>query len=207
MEKIKRGNRELYQPIKTPLLPNKKFNIIYADPPWQYSNKLVKGYGAAEHHYSTLSIKELCEIPIKDITENNAMLFLWVTSPFLEESFEVIKAWGFKYKTSFVWDKMSHNFGYYNSVRHEFLLVCRKGKYIKPFKLFPSVIQIKKSKRHSEKPEYFIKMIAEIYPSGRTNWHPELTKKLLKAANKLNMDKKELKEYIEKLRGGFIMKF
>jgi N6-adenosine-specific RNA methylase IME4 len=99
-------------------------------------------------------------------TEDNAVLFLWVTSPLLEDSFKVINSWGFKYKTSFVWDKIKHNMGHYNSVRHEFLLVCTKGSCLpEHIQLFDSVQSIEKTE-HSIKPEQFRKIIDTLYPSG-----------------------------------------
>ena len=144
-----------------------KYRVVYADPPWRYGNKLVDGYGAAENHYPTMSIDELCALPVADITDKNAVLFLWTTSPLLEECFDVIRAWGFKYKTSFVWDKVRHNMGHYNSVRHEFLLVCTKGSCTPDVgKLFDSVVVCERSDTHSEKPEVFRSMIDTLYTHG-----------------------------------------
>jgi N6-adenosine-specific RNA methylase IME4 len=151
---------------ETPIL-NGKYRVICADPPWNYGNKLVEGYGAAENHYPSMTIKELCELPVKELAEDNAVLFLWVTSPLLEECFEVIKAWGFKYKTSFVWDKIKHNMGHYNSVRHELLLVCTRGSCLPDNKkLFDSVVSIERSDKHSEKPEEFREIINTLYQHG-----------------------------------------
>jgi N6-adenosine-specific RNA methylase IME4 len=145
-----------------------KYKIIYADPPWCYGNKLVEGYGTAENHYPTMTIQELCELPIKELAEDNAVLFLWVTSPLLEECFQVIKAWGFKYKTSFVWDKVKHNMGHYNSVRHELLLICTKGSCLPDNKkLFDSVVEVERTNKHSEKPEQFREIIDTIYSCGK----------------------------------------
>jgi len=80
--------------------------------------------------------------------------------------FEVIEAWGFKYKTSFVWDKIKHNMGHYNSVRHEFLLVCTKGSCLPDNKkLFDSVLSIEKTE-HSNKPEEFRNIIDTLYIYG-----------------------------------------
>lgn len=143
-----------------------KYRVVYADPPWSYGDKLVDGYGAAENHYPTMSIKELCDMPIKNITEDNAVLFLWVTSPLLEDSFQLINAWGFKYKTSFVWDKIKHNMGHYNSVRHELLLICTRGSCLPDInKLFDSVVSIERT-AHSEKPEVFRETIETLYTHG-----------------------------------------
>jgi N6-adenosine-specific RNA methylase IME4 len=86
----------------------------------------------------------------------------------LEECFDVIRAWGFKYKTSFVWDKVKHNMGHYNSVRHELLLVCTKGSCTPDVpKLFDSVVSVERTAKHSEKPEVFREMIDTLYTTGR----------------------------------------
>ena len=151
----------------TPELPSDKYRVIYADPPWKYGNTMPDTMGVQDNHYPLMSIDQLCEMKIKDIAEDDAVLFIWVTSPILEESFQVIKAWGFKYKASFVWDKIKHVMGHYNSVRHEFLLVCTKGSCTPDvLKLFDSVVSIERTE-HSEKPEYFREIIDTIYTNGR----------------------------------------
>ena len=153
----------------TPELPGGKYNLLYADPPWKYGDTLVEGYGSVERHFTPMTTQELCELDIKNIVADNAVLFLWVTSPLLEDCFSVIKAWGFKYKASFVWDKIKHNWGHYNSVRHEFLLICIKGTFLPQNKeLHDSVISIERSEKHSEKPEYFRdEIIEKMYPRGK----------------------------------------
>ena len=106
-------------------------------------------------------------IPAQEWAEDDAVLFLWATSPMLENAFQVIRAWGFKYKTSFVWDKVKHNFGHYNSVRHELLLVCTRGSCTPDTpKLFDSVQTVERTDRHSEKPEEFRRIIETLYTSG-----------------------------------------
>lgn len=163
---IQRGKKlQEIQPI------DGKFRVIYADPPWRYNDAgVINGsdsYGRAERHYPTMSMTEIQDLPIVDIVEDNAVLFLWTTSPFLEDVFKVIKAWGFEYKTSFVWDKVKHNFGHYNSVRHEMLLVCTRGLCTPDnVKLYDSVQSIERSDQHSEKPKEFREIIDDIYPYG-----------------------------------------
>lgn len=145
---------------------NKEYRIIYADPPWSYNDKQnVETMGGAEKHYPTMPLNEICELPIP--AAKDAILFLWVTSPMLEDAFSVIKAWGFKYKTSFVWDKVAHNMGHYNSVRHEFLLICTRGSCTPDVpKLYDSVVSIERSDEHSKKPDQFREMIDTLYPVG-----------------------------------------
>ena len=114
-----------------------------------------------------MSIKEISNLPINKITEKDSILFLWVTSPLLDVSFDVIKAWGFKYKTSFVWDKIKHNMGHYNSVRHEFLLVATKGSCTPDNKkLYDSVQSIERNNNHREKPIEFLDIIDNLYSYG-----------------------------------------
>lgn len=151
-----------------------KYRVWYADPPWHYGNSGVinddgDNYGRAERHYPTMTIDELCAMgeDIKGASESDAVLFMWVTSPLLEECFPVIKSWGFKYKSSFVWDKVKHNFAHYNSMRHEFLLVCTKGSCTPDVKmLIDSVQSIERSDKHSEKPKEFREIIDTLYPNG-----------------------------------------
>ncbi len=144
------------------------FRVIYADPPWSYNDKQnTHKLGGAQKHYQTMSIKEISNLPINKITEKDSILFLWVTSPLLDVSFDVIKAWGFKYKTSFVWDKIKHNMGHYNSVRHEFLLVATKGSCTPDNKkLYDSVQSIERNNNHSEKPIEFLDIIDNLYSYG-----------------------------------------
>ncbi len=80
------------------------YSIIYADPPWQYQRSKVQG--AAENHYPTMGIDELCALPVADLAAPDSALFLWATFPQLPEALRLIKAWGFQYKSvAFVWLK------------------------------------------------------------------------------------------------------
>lgn len=160
---------------KTPKLPKGKYNVIYADPPWQYN--VGKQHGEAgttqettlSTHYPSMSIEEICDLPVPDIVAKNAVLFLWATSPLVwsQEAFQVIDSWGFEAKACFVWDKIKHNVGHYNSVRHEFLIIAIKGSYpLHHKKLYDSVQSIKRTK-HSKKPEKFREIINDIYCKGK----------------------------------------
>jgi len=144
----------------------KKYRIIYADPPWKYGNAMPEYVTEPQDYYLLMSTEDICAMPVKEITENNAVLFLWSTSPHLPEALEVAKAWGFEYKTTFIWDKVKHNMGHYNSVRHELLLVCVRGACTPDVKkLFDSVVSIERTE-HSKKPEYFREIIETIYTYG-----------------------------------------
>jgi len=148
-------------------LPDAKYRVLYADPPWSYGNTQPDYHPEQRDHYRVMPLADLCAMPVAERCEDNAVLFLWVTSPMLEESFQIIRAWGFRYKTSFVWDKIKHNMGHYNSVRHEFLLVCVRGSCPPDVpKLFDSVQTIERAE-HSRKPEEFRQIIDTIYPHGK----------------------------------------
>lgn len=84
----------------------KKYQIIYADPPWSYNDKMSGHSFSLDHEYNTQSLKWIKELPVQDLTDQNAVLFLWAVSPLIPEALEVISAWGFKYKTLvFCWVK------------------------------------------------------------------------------------------------------
>jgi N6-adenosine-specific RNA methylase IME4 len=149
-----------------------KYRILYADPPWIYH--LNQASGIAEDHYDCLDDAQLCEYrpggvrTVKELADRDAVLFLWTTAPMLQRAFPIIDAWGFEYKTFFVWDKVKHNVGYYNSVRAELLLVCTRGSCTPDTgKLIDSVQTIERSDKHSEKPQEFYDIIEAMYDHGR----------------------------------------
>ena len=153
-------------------LPDGVFRVFYADPPWAYddSGVIVAGdaYGRAERHYPTMTIDELVALPVVEHVADDAVLFLWVTSPLLSACWPMIEAWGFTYKTSMVWDKEAHNYGHYVSVRHEHLLICTRGSCTpdQPTPMPVSVVRLRRSDAHSEKPDAFRALIDRLYPLG-----------------------------------------
>ena len=161
----KRQVRRETLPETTPMVDG-RYRIIYADCPWRYRSDGLDDYGAAERHYPTLSTDELGRLPIGELAADDAVLFLWATSPLLPDALAVMTAWGFTYKASFVWDKVKHNFGHYNSVRHELLLVGTRGSCTPDAsRLFDSVVSIERAD-HSAKPEEFRTIIETLYTWG-----------------------------------------
>lgn len=142
----------------------KKYQIIYADPPWQYDNKRTGGSmkSGAANKYPTMSLKEICQLPVKDIIAKDSVLFLWVTCPLMEYGLAVMKAWGYKYKTKIYWRKiMSLGLGFWFRGQVEELWLGVKGG-VRPFRLqIPNFIQTKAG-RHSEKPIEARKIIEMI---------------------------------------------
>lgn len=148
------------------LIP-RKFNILYADPPWKYERNKVQG--AAENHYPTMSIEQLCALDVEKITDENCTLFLWSTFPFLPEALCLIKAWGFTYKTTaFVWLKQNRKnkdwffgLGFWTRGNAEICLLATKGK---PKRKSAKVSQliISPIDKHSKKPDIVREKIVEL---------------------------------------------
>lgn len=153
---ISAGNEEL----KTPRL----YALIYADPPWEYEHVKTANRGL-DNHYPTMTLEAICAMPVADCCTPDAVLFLWTTSPKLQESFAVIEAWGFTYRTSMVWVKDKIGMGYYARQKHELLLICTRGSPPTPVESArpPSVIEAPRG-RHSEKPVKFYELIESMYP-------------------------------------------
>jgi len=151
-------------------LPEGQFTVLYVDPPWSYrdgrTGDRMTATGALDH-YPTMPLSDLKALDVPSRAADNAVLFLWATNPLLEDALELCKAWGFRYKTNFVWDKVKHNFGHYNSVRHELLLICTKGSCTPERRTLIDSVQSIKRKKHSEKPEEFRTIIETLYPSAR----------------------------------------
>jgi N6-adenosine-specific RNA methylase IME4 len=149
--------------------PEGQYRVIYADPPWEYAAEQhthTEQDTVLASHYPSMPLDAICELPVKDLATDDAVLFLWTTSPKLFEAKAVLDAWGFTYKASIVWDKVKHNVGYYVSVRHEFLLIATRGSCLPDVpKLRDSVVTIERTE-HSVKPDYFREWIDQLYPNG-----------------------------------------
>jgi N6-adenosine-specific RNA methylase IME4 len=169
---INRAYREMRkrESLETPPLPDNRYRVLYADPPWYYAQSIDK-YGPADRHYPTMQTPAICELgdKITEITADDAVLFLWSTAPKLKDALSVAEAWGFRYTGAmFIWDKIKHNYGHYNSVRHELLLICTRGSCTPDVpKLFDSVQAIERTDSHSEKPQEFRDIIDTLYTHGK----------------------------------------
>jgi N6-adenosine-specific RNA methylase IME4 len=143
-----------------------KFPIIYADPPWQYENPPIGATNRAiENHYPTMTIDEICALPVGEIATKDAVLFLWATAPKLSECMRVIEAWGFQYRTNMVWVKNKIGMGYHVRNQHELLLIAKRGEVPVPLpKNRPSSVVNATRGAHSEKPEVFHEIIEKMYP-------------------------------------------
>ena len=148
-----------------------KYNIIYCDPPWHYRNQQQhstggRKTGGAVSHYSCLKLKDLKNLPIKEITDKDCLIFMWSSSPHLDQAIDLMKAWGFKYATiAFVWDKMRVNPWFYTMSQCEICLVGKMGKIPFP-RGARNIRQLVTDKRraHSQKPDEVRKRIEQMFP-------------------------------------------
>ena len=146
---------------------DKKYDIIYADPPWRYNDRRCNG--ACENHYETMKIKDICDLPVKNLCSDNCVMFLWTTYPMLQEAFKLIESWGFKYKTiGFQWIKQNKSgngyffgLGRWTRGNSECCLIATKGK---PKRINNSVSQLIVSpiQSHSKKPDETREKIVEL---------------------------------------------
>ena len=151
---------------------NKRYNIIYADPPWQYKVWSNKGKGrSAESHYKTMNIEDIINMKdvINKISEDDCILFLWITYPCLQEALKVIKEWGFTYKTcAFNWVKKNKKtdswfwgMGYWTRANSELCLIATKGKIKRVSAKVHQIIDTP-IEEHSKKPDVVRDKIDEL---------------------------------------------
>ena len=147
-------------------MPTGTYDILYADPPWQYEAAL----GAVRHvarRYPTMDTDAICALPVADLCADDACLFLWTTAPKLAEGMRVMDAWGFTYITNVVWDKVKKGMGLWVRVRHEHLLIGRRGNFPAPKdrSLLSDSIWTAERGGHSEKPPEIAEWITRLFPN------------------------------------------
>ena len=151
----------------TALPSDRRYPVIYADPPWDYSlyNEMSGSSRAPAEHYPTMKLDEICALPVADLATKDAILFMWTTAPHLRESFRVLDAWGFEYKTGVVWAKDVIGLGHFVRGQHEHLLIATHGDIPCPLPANrpPSVIQAPR-RRHSQKPDEAYELVERMYP-------------------------------------------
>ncbi len=144
---------------------DRTYPIIYADPPWRYEHPPMSQDRAVENHYPTMDLDAICALPVPALATADALLFIWVPPPILEQCFKVIGAWGFDYRTGMVWVKDRIGMGNYVRNKHEHLLIARRGTLPLPSTAArpPSVFEAHRS-IHSQKPVTAYELIECMYP-------------------------------------------
>lgn len=164
----RRAQREAELADKQTALPDKRYGVILADPEWRWEpwSRETGMDRSAENHYPTSPTQIIAGRPVQDIAADDCVLFLWATVPMLQEALDVMRAWGFTYRSHAIWDKVHIGTGYWFRNRHEMLLVGTRGDVPAPAMgdQFASVMVIAR-KEHSSKPEQFLELIEQYFPT------------------------------------------
>ena len=154
----------------------KRYRTIYADPPWQFQNRT--GKVAPEHkrlsRYSTMTVPEICRLPVAEAADEKSHLYLWVPNALLPEGLEVMRAWGFAYKTNIIWEKVrkdgmpdGRGVGFYFRNVTEMLLFGIRGEKNRTLDPGRSQVNLLRAikREHSRKPDEFISLIERCSPA------------------------------------------
>lgn len=145
--------------------PEGKYQLIYADPPWRYDFSKSDSR-EIENQYPTMELEDICSLPVGKWTDTDCTLFMWATSPKLDQAFGVIQSWGFTYKTCMVWVKDKIGMGYYARQQHELLLIATLGEPPTPEPANrPSSVVNAVRTEHSRKPDEFYAILERMYPN------------------------------------------
>jgi N6-adenosine-specific RNA methylase IME4/ParB-like chromosome segregation protein Spo0J len=144
----------------------KRWPLILADPPWDYEAwNPGSTHTHPSNHYPVMSIPEIRELRVADLAADDCVLFLWATVPHLADTFDVISAWGFAYKSGLVWDKERAGTGFWVLGQHEHLLICTRGNPpLPPLSAVPKSVIRERKREHSRKPEASYRIIEAMYP-------------------------------------------
>ncbi len=142
----------------------RRFAVLYADPPWSYEH-VASNSRAVENHYPTMKFAELAALPLAEVAAPDCVLFMWATVPKLAEAIDLMRCWGFEYRSAYVWDKQALGMGYWSRVCHENLLIGVRGNPPAPpvSARRPSIIRAKRA-AHSSKPESVRSIIDALVP-------------------------------------------
>ena len=154
----------------------KRYRTIYADPPWQFQNRT--GKVAPEHkrlsRYSTMTVPEICRLPVAEAADEKSHLYLWVPNALLPEGLEVMRAWGFAYKTNIIWERVrkdgmpdGRGVGFYFRNVTEILLFGIRGEKNRTLDPGRSQVNLLRAikREHSRKPDEFISLIERCSPA------------------------------------------
>lgn len=159
----------------------KKYKTIVADPPWRYgawgrtklnSRPPTENYPIDKKYdmpYETMSVEEIKALNVAGLADENCELYLWTTQKYLPDAFEVLKAWGFKYCQTLTWCKTPRGKGQGGVYcpTNEFLILGRKGKMPKVKRIDTTWWNVKRTNKHSKKPEFFQDLIETVSDAPR----------------------------------------
>lgn len=180
-KKAQRADKEIKLAAKQKALPNKRYGVVYVDPAWRFEprNRETGLDRAADNHYPTMTTEEIIALPVGDIAAADCAMFMWATVPMLTDALKTMAAWGFAYKSQFIWDKTPwdgdgsaneiagrQGQGFWGRVNHEILLLGTRGTPTcpAPGDNWPSVYR-EVAGEHSVKPEHYARMIESYFPN------------------------------------------
>lgn len=147
-------------------MPEGKYSVIYADPPWRYDNSGFEE--SAEDQYPTMELQDIAELPVGDLCTDETVLFLWATNPLLPEALYILEAWGFEYKTNMAWIKdRGRGKGWFLKSKHELLLIGVRQDTPHPIERPDSCFEAARGSVHSHKPEIAYQIIESMYPGNK----------------------------------------
>lgn len=167
-KQLKRAERERRLGAQQLALPKKLFGVIVADPEWRFEpwSRTSGMDRAADNHYPTSCTEVIASRDVASIAAKDSVLFLWTPVPMLPQALHVMQAWGFDYRSHYVWVKHNSGTGFWSRNRHELLLIGTRGKPPAPAPgtQWDSVIEAPR-RQHSAKPEAVLKMIETYFPT------------------------------------------
>lgn len=177
LRNLRRDQREKELAKSSKALPKGKYTVILADPPWEYDDRRPN----MDSDYPKMSLQEICDLPVPSLAAKNCVLFLWVTAPFALDAGRVLDAWGFTYKSQWVWPKRQkllkssgkliayQGTGYWAEIRHELVYMAVRGNPPPPRieARFPSLLEDEVVREHSRKPDESYERIETMYPKAR----------------------------------------
>lgn len=165
-----RQTRKQFLPSDVAKLPDGIFRLIYSDPPWEYNDARRtddhRQCTGAFDQYGDMALEEICALDVKSIAADDSVLLMWGTFPLMPQCLRVIEAWGFAYKTAFIWDKRHGSFGNYHDAEAELLFVATRGSCVPDLETKEKQIQRWPRGRHSAKPEMARALIDKLWPHG-----------------------------------------
>jgi N6-adenosine-specific RNA methylase IME4 len=181
-ERIKRDARrtKMFEAIEAKALPEGKWPVLYADPPW--TDEFGQSSRVTELHYPLMETRDIMALDVEKLAADDAVLFLWALPHMNQQGLDVMKAWGFQYRTQIVWSKNQMGLGQWARQEHEILMIGRRGAFPapRPEDRVGSVIEAP-IEEHSRKPAIFAELIQRWYPDllrielfarvARSDWH------------------------------------
>jgi N6-adenosine-specific RNA methylase IME4 len=144
------------------------YRTIVADPPWPSMHQRATYHrGKPERHYETMTIEEIAELPVSDLAEEDAHLWLWGVNRLLGDAYRIAEAWGFTPMSLLTWKKPGPGMGYYLRNNTEHAVFATRGRPMVPSAALPSSLYEWPRGRHSEKPDAFIDVVESVSPAPR----------------------------------------